>query len=72
MRIDDRITVEQGYRAMLLFLDEYFQLTRADEIGALLGGLSLTEDGKSMDPAMWDEWVSAVDRASSPSPSLDE
>ena len=35
---DERhMTVEQGYQAMFLFLDDYFQRTGADEIGGLLG-----------------------------------
>jgi hypothetical protein len=58
----DRITVKEAYRAMFCFLEEYFDRTKTEEIAALLGGLNLAEDGKPMDPAMWDDWLSAVER----------
>ncbi len=54
-----------AYRAMIGFLEDYFARTRADEIGILLGGLALNQDGQPMDPACWHDWMIAVDRVKS-------
>jgi hypothetical protein len=51
-----------AYRAMLRFLEDYFDRTRSDEIGILLGGLALNQDGQPMDPACWHDWMVAVDK----------
>lgn len=61
----DRISVGVAYQAMLVFLESYFNRTKADEIAALLGSLNLAKDGKPMDPAMWEDWLEAVQRARS-------
>lgn len=55
-----RITIEQAYQAMLVFLEREYRLTGSDELGGLLGGYQLTVDGKTMDPAAWDDWIDAV------------
>jgi len=55
------ISLEQGYEAMLKFLEKYYELTGADDIGALLGSMSPLADGKPADSAMWAEWRTAVD-----------
>ncbi len=51
------LTIEQSYKAMFLFLEYYYQLTHADDIGALLGSMQLLHDGKPADAAMWEEWI---------------
>jgi hypothetical protein len=55
------LTPHQAYAAMFKFLEKYYELTNADDIGALLGSMQMAEDGKPMDPAMWDEWVETLD-----------
>lgn len=58
----------QAYGAMYKFLEKYYELTKADGVGVLLGSMALDEDGKPMDPAMWDEWLESVeDICNSPS-----
>jgi hypothetical protein len=49
-----------AYQAMTAFLEKYYRLTHADEIGALLGSMQLMEDRKPADPAIWDDWLEAV------------
>jgi len=49
-----------AYQKMMAFLDRYYDLTHTDEIGALLGSMRLLEDGKTADPAIWDDWIEAV------------
>jgi len=49
-----------AYHAMIAFLEKYYRLTGSDEIGALLGSMQLLEDRKSVDPAIWNDWLEAV------------
>lgn len=57
-----KITTEQAYLAMIAFLENYYSLTNADEIAALLGGLSLLPDGSSADPASKSDWDDAIQK----------
>ena len=41
---------EQAFRAMVLFLERYFEQTQSDDVGALLGDLQLLDDGLTADP----------------------
>lgn len=50
---------------MFAFLDKYYQSTRSDEVGRLLGGMSLLADGGTADPAYWKEWEECVQRVQS-------
>jgi hypothetical protein len=56
------LTVRQAYQAMYRFLEEYYRLTHADEIGAMLGGLSLLPDGVPADPGFRQDWLTAVQK----------
>ena len=49
-----------AYQAMVVFLEKYYELTRADDVGGLLASMQLTDDGRPMDPAMWDDWLEAL------------
>ena len=46
--------------AMYSFLDNYYQLTKSDDVGGLLGSMSLLNDGRSADPAIQEEWEEAI------------
>jgi hypothetical protein len=59
----DLVSVGDAYRAMFGFLEAYFERTRADEVAILLGSMNLADDGKPMDPAMWQDWLIAVQNA---------
>jgi hypothetical protein len=57
------LTVEQAYRAMLAFLEREVDLTESSDLADLLAGYRLDEDGRTRDPALWEEWLEAVGRA---------
>jgi microcompartment protein CcmK/EutM len=57
------LTDKQAYLAMFAFLEEEYRLSHSDEIGALLGSLSLLADGCPADPAVRKQWSNAVDLA---------
>ena len=54
------LSIEEAYRSMLVFLEGYYETTKSDEVGGMLGAMSLNSDGKPMDAAHWDEWMNAV------------
>jgi hypothetical protein len=56
----------EAYAAMMRFLEKYYELTNADDIGALLGSMELHPDGKPTDPAIWDEWLAAIEAVRKP------
>lgn len=47
------LTLQEAYLAMYEFLVQLYRRTRSDELGSLLGDLSVLEDGKPADPASW-------------------
>lgn len=60
---DKSLSSREAYLAMFSFLEDYYSRTQSDEIGSMLSGLCLMSDGKPMDPAYWDEWEQAVQKA---------
>ncbi len=54
------MTKKQAYAAMFEFLKNVYERTENDEIGGLLGGMSILADGKTADPAVWDDWETAI------------
>ena len=56
----ETLTVEQAYRVMLAFLKREVELTECSDLADLLAGYRLDDDGRTSDPAMWDEWMDAV------------
>ena len=56
----ENLTEIQAFKAMIIFLDDYYDRTQSDEIGAILGGLQIVGDGMPADPAAWDDWLKCV------------
>ncbi|SMQ58554.1 hypothetical protein SAMN06295905_0099 [Devosia lucknowensis] len=57
------MTEAEAYSAMFAFLDDYYRRTKSDDVGALLGSMSLMADGRPADDAIWAEWLASVARA---------
>jgi len=57
------MTSEQAYAAMYFFLEDMYARTRSDELGGLLGDLSLLGDGLPADRAVAADWQRAVEKA---------
>lgn len=58
-----KLSTEQAFAAMYAFLEARYQMTRSDDLGALLGSMSLLEDGTPADPAISSDWEAAVSQA---------
>ena len=61
--MDEQISTRQAYLAMYSFLDELYTKYEFDQLGGLLGGMSLLSDGSAADQAIWFDWLRAVERA---------
>lgn len=59
------LTEKEAYLAMFYYLDAYYDRTKSDEIGSLLGDMTLLEDGSPADPAIWIDWKIAIEKVKS-------
>ena len=59
------LTEIEAYRAIIKFLDGYYQRGKSDDIAVLLGGMSLLKNGRTADSAMWEDWLEAVENIQS-------
>lgn len=60
--IDARLTYLQALKVMMKFLDDYYEETLSDDIGSLLGDISLLEDNSTADSAAWSDWIKAINQ----------
>lgn len=60
-----QISEHQAYLAMLAFLDAQHR-SGVEELGALIGSMSLLADGSPADPAITQEWRAALEIALTP------
>jgi len=58
--MENKLTKLQAFNAMVKFLEGYYEKTKSDDIGSLLGDLQLFSDGGTFDPAAWDDWIESV------------
>jgi hypothetical protein len=57
---------EEAFKAMVIFLERYYNETHSDDIGSLLSDLILLNDnGKTADPAAWNDWLNAINKIKS-------
>ncbi|MDN3923211.1 hypothetical protein [Roseateles violae] len=61
---DTSLTTRQAYLAMYAFLSRQYELG-CEELGGLLGSMSLLADGQTVDPAVGQDWAEAVASAKS-------
>jgi hypothetical protein len=57
---DPLLTSRQAYLAMYEFLRRHYERGPTDEVGGLLGSLSLLPDGQPADAAYAGDWSEAV------------
>ena len=56
----ETLTIKQAYAAMFYFLEQFYTRTKSDDIGGLLGAMSLLDDGLPADRALVADWQEAV------------
>lgn len=65
MNDKEQLDLQIAYKAMYEFLVGYYDRTGSDDVGALLGSMSLLSDGSTADPACWQDWLDSIDKAKS-------
>lgn len=60
--MEDKITKMEAFLAMKDFLNSYYQMTKSDDVGALLGAMEILEDGETADPAIWEDWEDSFNK----------
>lgn len=61
--MEEKLTLKEAYAAMYAYLQRLYETTGSEDLGGFLGSMSLLEDGGPADPAVWSEWVRAVQQA---------
>lgn len=57
LTLENKVTLKEAYLIMFDYLDKYWKRTgKPDDIGGLLGELSLCEN-EPMDPAAFHDWL---------------
>lgn len=51
-----------AFHAMSIFLNQYAERVKND-LYTVIGDIAIMQDGLTTDPAAWDEWIEAVERA---------
>jgi len=54
---------QEAFEAMYAFLVEVYERTQSDELGSLLGSMSILPDGRPADPGIWVDWLKCVELA---------
>ena len=58
-----QLTERQAFRAMTMFLEEFYERTKPGDLPTLLGDMQLLPDGGTADPAAWHDWHRCAERA---------
>ena len=61
--MNELLDKQVAYAAMFEFLTSYFEITKSDDIGSLLGSMAVLQDGITADPAIWSEWLQCIEKA---------
>lgn len=57
----EALSAREGYLVMVEFLRRYVERAGAGSLATLLADVELDVDGMPFDPAMWSDWIAAVD-----------
>ena len=65
--IEENLSYVDAFKCMVYFLETYYEQTSSDDVGSLLWELQFLEDGETVDPRAWDDWLDCVKKVTSPS-----
>jgi hypothetical protein len=57
------LSERKAYEAMYAFLVRRYEFTKSDDLGALLGDMSLMANERPTDAALWGDWMDAIKAA---------
>ena len=59
------LSEQEAYAAMYAFLERWYRATGSDDVAALLGSMATLPSGGTADPALWLDWLDAIEAAKS-------
>ena len=59
---ENKLTIQEAYIAMLNYLENLYFLTKSDDLAGFLGSMQLLDDKSTWDPAVWGDWIEAVEK----------
>ncbi|MFM8872152.1 MAG: hypothetical protein ACKOJI_02100 [Phycisphaerales bacterium] len=65
------LSEQEAYAAMYAFLERWYRATGSDDVAALLGSMATLPSGGTVDPALWVDWLDAIEAAKSGSERTD-
>ena len=60
---NEKITIDQAFRGMILYLDKYYEIFKSETLADILSSLQVCSDGKTVDPAAGTEWIECLQKA---------
>ena len=54
-----QLSEDDAFKAMSLFLSQFAERA-GDDLATLLSDITLDADGKTFDPAAWEDWLTCV------------
>ena len=63
--MNNTLTTDQAYTAMISFLFNYYSQTKVESILTLVGDLSVVDMKKPVDIVLWNSWLENVAKAKS-------
>jgi hypothetical protein len=68
--MEPQLTPKEAYAAMYLFLCELYDNFGYDQLGGILGGMSVLQDGMPADPAIWTDWLRMIEKVKTQHPDI--
>ena len=65
------LTEREAYAAMYEYLVMLYKRTRSDDLGGLLGDMSILQDGGTADPAVWIDWLQCINQVKTKKNNID-
>jgi hypothetical protein len=59
----EKLTIDQAYLAVYIFLDELRKRINSDDIAGFITDMAVLQDGTPADDAAWEDWLYAVAKA---------
>jgi hypothetical protein len=59
--MEQKLSNLEAFKAMQCFLLKYFERTKSEDIGSLLGDVQLLQDNMTLDPAAWNDWLKCIE-----------
>lgn len=57
-----KLTEKEAFDTMMVFLEKFYESTKSNDVGVLLGSMIVLEDGGTADPTVWGEWLESVQK----------